>query len=177
MTGATPRDALIDAKSAMRWIRQHAQSLRINTNKIVAAGGSVGGQLAVSTAVNNDINSPKDNLSISSKPNALLLFNPVIDNGPGGFGYSRIHGYWKSFSPMENVHYPMPPTLILIGNHDHLIPLTTIKKFTEKIRKTGARCDLNIFKGAKHGFFNKKHFIEETTEITYRFLKSLGFIK
>jgi acetyl esterase len=177
-SGATPLQAVMDAKSAMRWIREHASTLNIDPHKIAAAGGSAGGQLAVATAVDDEINSPMDNRSISARPDALILYNPVIDNGPGpgSYGYRRVANYWKTFSPMHNIKAPMPPTLILIGDRDHLIPLSTIKTFTEKVRATGARCDLYIFPGANHGFFNKEPYRPETLKLTYDFLRSIGFI-
>jgi len=42
----TPYESVADAKSAIRFLRQHAEELNINPNKIVASGGSAGGHLA-----------------------------------------------------------------------------------------------------------------------------------
>ncbi len=177
LDGSTPKEALMDAKSAMRWVRAHAKELEIDPHRIAASGGSAGGQLAADTALNTTINDPEDNLSVSPKPNALILFNPVIDNGPGGYGYRRVKGYWREFSPMELIRAPMPPTLIMIGDHDHLIPLSTIEEFAHKIRETGARCDLYVFERANHGFFNHAEYRAEIRKILYSFLKSIGYIE
>lgn len=177
MDGSSPKEALMDAKSAMRWVRAHAKELGIDPHHIAAGGGSAGGQLAADTALNTTINDPEDNLSISPKPDALILFNPVIDNGPGGYGYRRVKAYWREFSPMELVRAPMPPTLIMIGDHDHLIPLSTIEEFARRVRETGARCDLYVFEGADHGFFNHMEYRAEIQKILYSFLKSIGYIE
>ena len=61
-----------------------AQPLNIvDPNKIAAGGGSAGGHVAAATGICNGFEDPADNnIEISSKPNALLLFNPVYDNGP-----------------------------------------------------------------------------------------------
>ena len=77
---------------------------------------------------------------------------------------------------MELIRAPMPPTLIMIGDHDHLIPLSTIEEFARKVRETGARCDLYVFEGADHGFFNKEIYYESILNILIEFLKSLEFI-
>ena len=79
--GTTPFECLQDAKSAMRYIRKNADKFNIDKTKIIASGGSAGGHLAAATALIEDFNESSDDLSVSSIPNALVLFNPVIDNG------------------------------------------------------------------------------------------------
>ena len=109
---ATPFESLKDAKSAIRYIRTHANDLQIDPSKIVAAGGSAGGHLAAATALIKDYNESTDNTSISCIPNALVLFNPVFDNGPGGYGYERIGDAYTSFSPLHNIKSGAPPTIV-----------------------------------------------------------------
>ena len=46
--GTTPFEAAEDAKSAIRFVRQHANELHVNPNAIIAGGGSAGGHLAAS---------------------------------------------------------------------------------------------------------------------------------
>ncbi|MEN8250350.1 MAG: alpha/beta hydrolase, partial [Bacteroidota bacterium] len=122
----TPFESLKDAKSAIRYIREHADKFHIDTSEIVAAGGSAGGHLAAATALIDDYNESTDNLSVSCIPNALILFNPVIDNGPGGYGYDRICDAYKIFSPLHNIRKGAPPTILFLGTNDHLIPVETV---------------------------------------------------
>ena len=63
---STPFEALADAKSAMRFVREHAEQYRIDTHQIVAAGGSAGGHLAAATALIEGFNDSSDHLSIVS---------------------------------------------------------------------------------------------------------------
>ena len=70
----TPFESLKDAKSAIRFIRQNAQRFHLDTAKIIASGGSVGGQLAAACALITKYNEAGEDLSISCKPNALVLF-------------------------------------------------------------------------------------------------------
>ncbi len=95
----TPFESLKDAKSAIRYIRKNAKEYSVDASKIIAAGE----HLAAATAVVKIYNEQSDDLSISCKPNALILFNPVIDNGPGGYGYERIGDQYKDFSPLHNI--------------------------------------------------------------------------
>ena len=83
---APPVECCADAKSAIRWIRSHAPEYGIDPARIVGAGGSAGGHLAAFTALVEGLDDPADDRSISCKPDALILFNPVLNNGPGQCG-------------------------------------------------------------------------------------------
>jgi acetyl esterase len=154
---SSPFEALKDAKSAIRFIRQHADEFMIDTSKIIASGGSAGGHLAAATAFIRDFNEATDDLSISCVPNALVLFNPVIDNGPGGYGYERIGEKYKDFSPLHNINKGAPPTIFFLGTKDHHIPVETARYYKTVMEKVGSRCDLSLFDGEGHGFFNYKN--------------------
>lgn len=176
--GTTPFESLKDAKSAVRYIRQHAADFHLDTTKIVAAGGSAGGQLAAATALVKGFDEQTDNLSISCVPNALVLFNPVIDNGPGGYGYERIGETYKDFSSIHNVRKGAPPTIIFLGTKDHLIPVETAQYYKKVMEKVGSRCDLDLYEGQGHGFFNynNRDYYEKTVAKADEFLVSLGFL-
>ena len=75
----TPDTCLKDAISAMRWVRKNADKLGIDPDRIVSSGGSAGGYLAAAVATIDEFHSPDDDLSVSPKPNAMVLFNPVLD--------------------------------------------------------------------------------------------------
>lgn len=64
-----------DVRSAMRWLREHADALRIDPDKIVVSGQSAGGQLAWATALFDEINEQTDNLNISTMPNVMVLYS------------------------------------------------------------------------------------------------------
>ena len=176
--GSSPFDALEDAKSAVRYLRKDAKRLYIDPDKIVAVGGSAGGHLALSCALLTEFNSTDDDLSVSAIPNAIVLFNPVLDNGPGGYGYKRIGIRYKQFSPLHNLKENSPPMCILSGTEDELIPKGTLQYFKMKMELLGNRCDLHLYKNQKHGFFNfnnSKYYIK-TVKKTERFLYSLGLL-
>ena len=72
--GTTPKEALMDAKSAMCYLKQHAMSIHVDPDKILAGGGSAGGHLAAATAFCHQINNPEDDLNVSSIPKAFDPF-------------------------------------------------------------------------------------------------------
>lgn len=173
----TPFESLKDAKSAMRYVRKNAKELGIDPNRIVASGGSAGGHLAAATALIKDFNDPGDDLSVSCIPNALILFNPVIDNGPGGYGFERIGEKYKEFSPLHNIQKDAPPTILFLGSEDKHIPVETAKYYQTVMKKVGSRCELFLYEGAAHGFFNKPEYHPQTLLETGQFLESIGYLK
>lgn len=176
---STPFQSLEDAKSAIRFLRSNAERFHINPDQIVASGGSAGGQLAAAAATTQKYNDKNDNVSISAKPDALVLFNPVIDNGPGGYGYDRIGEEYLYFSPLHNLRRGTPPTIVFLGTRDEVIPVETVKYYKKVMEKTGSRCDLYLYNGQKHGFFNFKHpkYYKKTLLKADEFLVSIGFLK
>ena len=176
--GSTPFKSLEDAKSVVRFIRANAEKFHVDPDKIVCSGGSAGGHLAAATASIEKYNEQNDDLSISAKPNALVLFNPVIDNGPGGYGYERIGDEYPYFSPLHNLRKDMPPTIFFLGTKDLLIPVETAQYYKKVMEKIGSRCDLYLYEGQNHGFFNFNHYeyYKKTVLKTDEFLISIGFL-
>ena len=177
--GATPFESLEDAKSVIRYIRKNAEALGVDPLQIIASGGSAGGHLAAATALVNGFNDGTDDLSYSCVPNALVLFNPVIDNGPGGYGYERIGEAYKDFSPLHNIREGAPPTIFLLGTEDVLIPVETAHYYKTVMEKVGSRCELCLYEGEGHGFFNfgRSQHYESTVNAAESFLVSLGYLE
>jgi acetyl esterase len=175
----TPFESLKDAKSAIRFIREHAADYNVDTSKIAASGGSAGGHLAAATALAIGFDESSDNLSVSCIPNALVLFNPVIDNGPGGYGYERIGEKYKDFSPLHNIREGAPPTILFLGTEDNLIPVVTAEYYKTVMQKVGSRCDLMLYEGQGHGFFNSRNteIYKQTLAETEKFLISIGYLR
>ena len=176
--GTTPFESLKDAKSAIRYVRANADELGVNPDKIVASGGSAGGHLAAATALIDSYNEEGEELSISCIPDALVLFNPVIDNGPGGYGFERIGEAYHVFSPLHNIRNGAPPTIIFLGTEDQLIPVETVQYYKKVMEKVGSRCDLFLYEGEAHGFFNYRQFdnYQKTLSEANQFLISLGYL-
>lgn len=138
--------------------------------------GSAGGHLAAAAGTVAGFNEPGENLSVSCVPAALVLFNPVLDNSPGGFGHEQCKAYWKDISPLYNIHVQTPPTVVFLGTADELVPVTSAQKFQSEMQALGLRCDLFLYKGQPHGFFNKAKYRETMVEAD-RFLNSLGLLQ
>jgi acetyl esterase len=179
--GTTPYECVKDGKSAIRWVRLHAEALGIDPRRIAAGGGSAGGHVAAATGSVKLFDEPSEDTAISSRPNALVLFNPVYDNGPEGYGHDRVQEHWRVFSPMHNIDENTPPTIVFLGTKDKLIPVSTAGKYKDLMTKSGKRCDLHLYEGQPHGFFNyrdgKNTYYYQTVIEADKFLASLGYLE
>ena len=173
-------DCIKDAKSAIRWVRANADKLNVAPDKIIAAGGSAGGHLAACTAVIDGYEEENEDLSISSKPNAVVLFNPALGTTEDGYGSKRLTDRIRDISPMHHVKKGIPPFIIFHGIKDKTVPIQTIESFCKLMEDAGNNCKLVPFEGMGHGFFNygehdNKPF-EETLRAADEFLTQLGFL-
>ena len=172
-----PSVCCADAKSAMRYVRAHAQELGIDPKRIAAAGGSAGGHIAAFTSMVEGQDAPGDDLTISCKANALVLFNPVFNNGPGQYGNDRMGADYLKFSPAHHITALAPPTIVFLGDSDKLIAVDVLLKYSAEMKNAGARCEAHIYENSGHGFFNADPHYSATLFETDTFLCSLGWLQ
>lgn len=175
-----PTVCIQDARSAMRWIRGQAKKLGVDPDRIASAGGSAGGHLAAALGTIDKHDEPGEDTSISTRSNAMLLFNPVFDNGPDGWGTKRVGDRYEEFSPAHNITKDTPSAIVFLGDEDKLIPVSTLESFATKMANVGSRCDAYVFPGMGHGFFNfGRHDnvpYNKTVRASDLFLGSLGWL-
>lgn len=177
----TPFNAVTDAKSAIRWVRKNAKILGINPNKIVASGGSAGGHLAACTGVIEGYEDDNEDLSISSKPNAMILYNPVLDTTEKGYGMEKVgEGRKTDISPNHHIKKGIVPTLVFHGKADKTVPFENAERFYSLMKDAGNSCQLEPYEGKGHGFFNSPFFRKKKADkVIYNELmhKSYEFLK
>lgn len=172
-----------DARSAIRWLRAHATELGIDPGRIVAAGQSAGGQLAWGTALFDGVNEAGDDLTVSPRPDALLLYSSNYNTmevwadlimGP------RRAEIW-SVSPYHNLKPRLPPALAFHGTKDSQVPYYSVQFFAAKTKELGNAFTLVTIDGSDH-YLGEGHpeyaryFDEKILERTDAFLRELGFL-
>lgn len=176
-----PNACVADGKSAVRWVRKNATQLGIDPERIAAGGGSAGGHVAATTGICDGLDDEAEQDSkISSRANALLLFNPVYDNGPDGYGHDRVKKWYPAISPAHNISKDDPPTIVFFGSEDPLVPVSTAKKFDAELKAVGVTSEVWIYDGQPHGFFNESKSPESFLDTVLKmdaFLVSLGWLE
>ena len=176
-----PDACVADAKSAVRWVRTHAERLGIDPKRIAAGGGSAGGHIAAAAGMCDGLDDPVEaDSTISSKPNALLLFNPVYNNGPEGYGHKRVAEWFPAISPAHNISEDDPPTIAFFGSADELVSVEVGQKFDRDLKAVGVRSEYHLYEGQPHAFFNEAKSLESFLDTVLKmdaFLVTLEWIE
>ncbi len=146
----TPLDAVDDARDSIRWVRSHADNLRVDPNRIAAYGWSAGAHLAACTAV---FNSPAS-APVSCVPNALVLVSPAVAASSDGW-FKHLLGSKaeaQDLSPDDHVRSGLPPTVIVEGRQDTVTPLAGVQRFVDRMKAASNHCEIYVFDGAGHLF-------------------------
>lgn len=163
--GTTPAECVTDAKSSIRWVRQHASELRIPTDRIVAAGGSAAGHVSLATVMIDGFEEPGEDHDVSSAPDLVIAYNPAVlpELNEKTRATERVQQRIEKFggedkiralSPMLAVGPGIVPILIMHGDADQVTPYADSAAFAEAMAAAGNECRLKTYPGEGHGFFN-----------------------
>ena len=195
--GPSVGDCIADCKSAIRFIRTNAAKFGVDSQKIVVAGDSAGGHLAAALATLKGFDDPKDDLTISTRPYAIVLYNPVLNLTEGNWirfvaggaaladrksllvPSPDVLARGRSLSPLFHVRSDLPPMLLMHGNDDSIVPAHQAKRFAAAMSEAGNRCDFVLLEKTGHAFaiaFYKspESVVVDALRASDRFLFSLG---
>ncbi|MFV0468967.1 MAG: alpha/beta hydrolase [Dysgonomonas sp.] len=162
--GTTVDQCLMDAKSAMRYIKTHAATYDINPDKIVASGASAGGLLAGGLAIIDEFNESTDNLTVSPQPCAVVLYFPAIciDESFLNDAYrERFNGLEENLSCCHQVKSDgLPPFLIMSGDADKQTPIEGMRLFDAKMKEFENDSNLIEYPKQGHGFMILDHSVK-----------------
>lgn len=179
----SPIECIMDARSAMRWVRENADRLHIDRNKIVAAGQSAGGHLALATAMIDEYNEKSDNPGVSCRPDAVLLFSACVNAVEGWCDRllaDRRTKIW-SISPAHNVRPGLPPMIEFHGIDDEQVPKWTVQFFAGDMKTAGNYFEQHMYEGLKHylGDGNPKYsryYDDEILKLADEFLRKFNLL-
>jgi acetyl esterase/lipase len=186
----TISDIIQDLHRAVRFIRYNAAKYGVNPDRLGVTGSSSGGHLALMIAAQGaegraDAKDPVDRES--STVQAITCFFPPTDflnwGAPGvdAFGLASLAPFQAAFGPRSYteegrqalgkeisaiyfVTSHLPPTLIIHGDQDELVPIQQSELFVKRAQEVGAPpVRLIVRKGKGHGwegFWESKEDIE-----------------
>jgi len=166
-------DCTADAQAAVRWVRAHAQELALTPTASPQAAGRPAATWLQRRGRSRTSRGDKD-ASVSFRPNAMVLFNPGdrsdarrVQGGRIGKQAPRHHvpaGCQARRAFAHGQRSPgVPPTIIFHGRQDQLIPFARIEEFGKAMKAAGNRCEVVGFEGQKHGFFNARTTVADTS--------------
>ena len=164
--GSSPRyhvpDAYADVSRAIRHIRQNAASYGVDPDRIGVTGGSAGGHLSLmlGLAADDGVADAEDELlQHGNKVAAVVAYYPPVDLRPMADKNSKRFPALNfpaeqaaSVSPILHVDAADPPTLLIHGTKDTLVPISNSEKLIEALSKHEVVSDFISLPGAGHGF-------------------------
>jgi acetyl esterase/lipase len=177
--GATPFDAVKDARSAIRWLRGHAAEFNIDTSRIVANGYDAGGQLALACAMVSQYNENTDDLHFSPVPNSIMVTSGIYDLTDNSNAWLRRDMRDKSLlreiSPLYRVKPGMPPVLIIHGRKDDDADYATAHHFEQEMHQASNTVFFHPVDGAGHLLWLDTKFAGDVEKVQQDFLRKYGY--
>ncbi|WP_435625687.1 alpha/beta hydrolase [Flagellimonas sp.] len=173
-----PFEAVKDAKSAIRWLRQNAAELNVAIDEIVVTGNSAGGHLALSTILSDTVNEATDNLAMDPVPNAAMVNAAVYD-------LTVTNSKWivrdlankdsvLTISPNHRIKKTHSKLLMIHGEKDKNCEYSTAVEFYKRMKALGNDIELKSIPEAGH-FIWFGRFASEVYPKQAEFLSSLNF--
>ena len=154
--GSSPRyfvpDAWSDVSQAFQYIGDHAADYGVDPTRLGVSGISAGGHLSLMLGLYNDANT-------KHRPKAIVAYMPPVDlrgmTGPNdNFPALDFDSALEAgISPIDFVSADDPPTLLVHGDADELVPISNSERMHAALKAAGVKTEFVVVKGAPHGLF------------------------
>ena len=169
-----------DVKAAMRWLRANAARLGVDENRICVSGNSAGAHLALMLAAARDgqLEGDGGNAAISSRCAAVVAIYPptLLRVGHADDAIGKLLGGNVSravedeASPLTYARADFPPTMLIHGNADTIVPVSASFEMYNALAQAGAAVELHIYDGVPHAFDSDAEFGRQVAELIALFL-------
>ena len=157
-------DQIHDVKSAVIWMRENAQPLQIDPDRIGTYGYSAGGHLALllgMTDGSEGLEGPDATGVTSTRVQAVVAGGPAVDFrdfAPSddqlayflGGTRDEVPDNYANASPANWVSSDDPPTMIFIGENDALVNRPKIDAFMDSLESAGVENRFHEVAGKNH---------------------------
>lgn len=167
--GSSPKfkipEVVADVRRSVRFIRLNAEKYGVDPNRLGVYGGSAGGHLSLVLGTTGDDGNPQAKdpvLRVSNRVATVVAYFPPTDLRPW---VTPESSYYKNFpalqfdakladdfSPLLHTSKDDPPTLLIHGDKDKLVPIDHSENILAAFKKSGVTAELVVIEGAAHGF-------------------------
>jgi acetyl esterase/lipase len=147
-----------DVRRAVRWVGDHAARLGIDPDRIVLSGNSAGGNLASLVAYSGDtpvraviqFYAPTD-LAAAHRDTDSSTARGMLESYLGGTP-ATVPARYERNSPVNHVRPGLPPTLILHGERDSVVPVAQATDLAARLTTAGVPNELVLLPASEHSF-------------------------
>ncbi len=167
--------AVDDVRAALAWVRDHAAEFGGDAERVALVGQSAGAHLAMLAAYERD-------RTVASPKCVVEFYGPVDLTDPKartmksvrrflGAKYRSAPDRFRVASPMAHVSSQSPPTLILHGSVDDLVPIRQADKLAHALESAGVPHTFVRLDGWGHAMDRAAPIFEVCASAMERFLK------
>jgi acetyl esterase/lipase len=150
-----------DVKTAVAYLKEHASEFPLDPSRLTLLGRSEGGQLALLAAYTAkdpsirgvvSIYAPSDLAAAYAHPSPATLYDTrgLLERYVGGPPSSEQQAYFAA-SPINFVTAASPPTLLVHGARDQMIPAAQSARLDDRLRDAGVKHVFAELPWATHG--------------------------
>lgn len=173
--GAPMPAQIEDAKCAVRWLRAHADELKLDPRRFAALGESAGGHLALMLGLTDaaaGLDGDGGNPGVDSRVQAVVSLAGPTDMAPEAWDAAGVKSVYHSdvptvmavlggaqaatmaarCSPVHFVDKLDPPVLAFHGDADKVVPLAQAQHLADLLKEAGVEQRLVVMPGLGHGF-------------------------
>tara|TARA_B100000902_G_scaffold214242_1_gene203724 strand:+ start:242 stop:1036 length:795 start_codon:yes stop_codon:yes gene_type:complete len=175
-----------DVKCAIRYVRTHADDLKIDPNKIGVSGNSAGGHLSLMAGLsvyepdfegkagNNEVNSKVKAICAIYPPAQIRKYDnsdPIIDAYKALMGKDAQQEDYDKASPLLQIKADFPPTMLIHGSTDSVVNLADSTDLYKKLAEKGVPSELHIYSEEEHAFDSQSGYGRSVAELQNLFFK------
>ncbi|NNH71525.1 alpha/beta hydrolase [Nocardia uniformis] len=158
-----------DVKCAVGWLKQHAADYLVDPSRVMLAGGSAGGNLALLGAYSDErvpascpvtdtsvaavvaFYPPTDLIAAVRDPLLLSESHELVRDFTGGT-LEEVPDRYAAASPVHYVRPGLPPTLLIHGTRDHVVPYAQSVELIDRLDAVGVRNELLAIPYGEHAY-------------------------
>ncbi|MEM7232497.1 MAG: alpha/beta hydrolase [Planctomycetota bacterium] len=177
--------AIHDAKCAVRWMRKNAKKLGVDPTRLGVVGGSAGGHLALLVGYTADVKELEGNCGhagVSSRVQAVVdIYGPTDLTTSFATGHSSVIDFlggkkidearptYELASPITHLDAKDPPTLILHGTIDEVVPIAQADALAKKLKELKVPHEYDRLEGWPHAMDIAKSVNRRGRQLMLRF--------
>jgi acetyl esterase/lipase len=172
LLGEAPWPAqLDDVKAAAAWAEAKAGELGVPAGRIVLFGFSAGGHLALLAA--DDIKGRAAAVVALFTPVELVTAAPDAGQTEAGklLEGAASDAAARLASPLHRAGPGFPPTFLIHGAEDWLVPHVTSQRMFDVLTAAGVKAELHIYAGLSHEFADAPYMMEAMAAEVDNFLR------